>query len=85
MTASNEPSRIPASDIETLILARLKELLGSPEQVVTSLSQTGDDVALTRDLVEAAGQFATNLNQHSAASVNEMLTAFAFRATAGGN
>jgi site-specific DNA recombinase len=76
-----EPNRIPAREIEDLIIARLRNFFGSPNQVVGLLACDGDDVATTQDLVQAAAHFAQELNAHSAAQVNEMLTAIMFRAT----
>lgn len=78
---ANRPSRIPARDIENLIVAKLKEFFSSPDQVVTSLLLPHDDVAATQNLVEAAARFAKALDQPSAAQVNEKLTAISLRAT----
>lgn len=80
-TNPNEPSRIPAREIEGLILARLKKFFASPDEVVASLALEDDDIPVTRQLVEAAGCYAKELDQHSAARVNEMLTAIALRIT----
>lgn len=77
----DEPSRIPARDIENLILARLQEFFESPDQIVTFLSLPDDDVALTRNIVEAADACAKELSGSSAAQVNETLTAISLRAT----
>ena len=78
---SDKPNRIPAREVEDLVVARLKNFFGSPDQVVSLLARDGDDVATTHDLVEAAAQFAQDLNAHSAAHVNEILNAIMFRAT----
>jgi site-specific DNA recombinase len=78
---SNESTRIPAREIESLILARLREFFDSPDQVVTSLALEGEDVAITHQLIDEAGRFAQELGHHSAAHVNEMLAAIALRAT----
>jgi len=78
---SDEPNRIPARDIENLIVTRLKDFFESPDQVVTTLALDGDDINATRSLVEAGGRYAKELNQDSASRVNEMLAAIALRAT----
>jgi site-specific DNA recombinase len=78
---SDEPNRIPAREIEDLIVARLKSFFGSPDQVVSLLACDGDDIATTHDLVQAAAHFAQELNAHSAAHLNQMLTAIMLRAT----
>jgi site-specific DNA recombinase len=78
---SNEPNRIPAREVEDLVVARLKNFFGSPDQVVNLLARDGDDVATTRDLVQAGARFAQELNAHSAAHLNDMLTSLMLRAT----
>jgi len=78
---SSEPTRIPAREIESLILARLREFFDSPDQVVTSLALEGEDVAITHQLIDEAGRFAQELGHHSAAHANEMLATIALRAT----
>lgn len=77
---SDEPRRIPAGEVENLIISRLKELFRSPNQIVTSLSLPGDDVDTTRNLVDLADQYAKELDDPLAAHVNEMLTSISFRA-----
>jgi len=78
---SDELNRIPARDIENLVITRLKDFFESPDQVVTSLALDGDDIEATRHLVEASGRYGKELDQDSAARVNEMLTTIALRAT----
>ena len=79
--SADEPNRIPAREIEDLIVARLKNFFVSPDQVVSLLACDGDDVATTHDLVQAAAHFTQELNAHSAAHLNEMLTAIMLRAS----
>ncbi len=78
---NDEPDRIPAQEIENLIISKLREFFRSPDQVISSLARPGDDVAITRELVQASESYAEGLNTISAAQLNEMLTEIMLRAT----
>jgi site-specific DNA recombinase len=78
---NDEPDRIPAQEIENLIISKLREFFSSPDQVMSSLARPGDDVAITRGLVQGSGSYAEGLNTTSAAQLNEMLTEIMLRAT----
>src|SRR5271169_4397296 len=53
------PARLPAHDIETLVLARLRSLLQSDHEVIDQLGLPTDPPALTQQLVTAARSLAS--------------------------
>ncbi len=48
------PGRIPARELEKVVLAEIKQFLASPDRVVNALDGADDDVASTRYLIDAA-------------------------------
>jgi site-specific DNA recombinase len=79
--ASTQPSRIPARELEQLVLIELRSFFGSADRVTATLSQAGEDLATTRALVDAAQQFAKALAVESTSGFREMLAGIVVRIT----
>ena len=47
-SASNQPGRIPARELENLVLAKLKSFFSSADQVVSALALPEDDLGVTQ-------------------------------------
>jgi len=75
---SKELGSIPAQEIESLVLMRLKKLLLASDQVVTLFAFPTDDVATTRVLVESAQRIAKQL-EVMPAKLSELFREIAFR------
>ena len=78
---SAAPSRIPARELEQLVLTELASFFGSADRVSAILGQAGEDIATTRALVDAAQQFAKALAGDSTSGLREMLAAIVVRIT----
>lgn len=61
-SASSMPGRIPARELENLVLAEIRGFLGSADRVATALGDLADDVALTRTLIEVCRRAAGKLD-----------------------
>ena len=61
-SASSMPGRIPARELENLVLAEVRGFLGSADRVSTALGDRADDVALTRKLIEVCRRAAGKLD-----------------------
>lgn len=72
-SASGQPGRIPARELETLVLSRLKSFFSSPDQIVTALALPDDELATTRRLIESAAEYANRLRDSSHATLSESL------------
>ena len=75
------PSRIPARELEQLVLTELASFFGSADRVSAILGQAGEDLETTRALVDAAQQFAKALAGDSTSGLREMLAGIVVRIT----
>jgi hypothetical protein len=53
-SASAQPGRIPARELEQVVLNELRSFFSSADQVVNALADADDDVAITQALIESA-------------------------------
>ncbi len=72
-SASVQPGRIPARELEKVVLNELKSFFASADQVVSALADTEDDLATTQTLIESAVGYAKRLDGNSPSSLSEML------------
>jgi hypothetical protein len=72
-SASVQPGRIPAREIEKVVLNELKSFFASADQVVSALADADDDLATTQTLIEAAVGYSKRLDGNSPSSLSEML------------
>jgi DNA invertase Pin-like site-specific DNA recombinase len=72
-SASAQPGRIPAREIEKVVLNELKSFFSSADQVVSALADAGDDLATTRTLIESAVGYAKRLEENSPSTLSELL------------
>jgi site-specific DNA recombinase len=79
--ASTQPSRIPARELEQLVVTELASFFGSSDRVTSVLGQVGEDLATTRALVGAAQQFAKVLVGDSTSGLRERLAGIVARIT----
>jgi site-specific DNA recombinase len=79
--ASTQPSRIPARELELLVLTELRSFFGSADRVTAILDQAGEDIATTRALVGAAQQFAKAMAGDSTSGLRELLAGIVARIT----
>jgi DNA invertase Pin-like site-specific DNA recombinase len=70
---SVQPGRIPAREIEKVVINELKSFFASADQVVSALADAEDDLATTQTLIEAAVGCAKRLEGTSPSSLSEML------------
>jgi site-specific DNA recombinase len=75
------PRRIPARELEQLVLTELASFFGSADRVSAILGQAGEDLATTRSLVDAAQQFAKALAGDSTLGLRELLAGIVVRIT----
>jgi site-specific DNA recombinase len=80
-SASAQPSRIPARELEQLVLTELASFFGSADRVSAILGQAGEDLETTRALVDAAQQFAKALAGDSTSGLRELLAGIVVRIT----
>lgn len=78
-SASALPGRIPAGEIERLVIGKLKRFFSSAAHVVKALAQSEDDLGTTRALVESAAEYAMLLEGNSPSSLSETLGAILAR------
>jgi site-specific DNA recombinase len=67
------PGRIPAREIEKVVLAEIKGFLVSPDRVVDALDGADDDVASTRFLIDAARKESHLFDSKAHPTVSEWL------------
>jgi site-specific DNA recombinase len=79
--ASTQPSRIPARELEQLVLTELRSFFGSADRVAAIVGQAGEDLVTTRALVDAAQQFAKALAGDSTSGLRELLAGIVVRIT----
>jgi site-specific DNA recombinase len=80
-SAAAQPSRIPARELEQLVLTELGSFFASADRVTAIVGQAGDDLVTTRALVDAAQQFAKALAGDSTSGLRELLAGIAVRIT----
>jgi site-specific DNA recombinase len=73
--------RIPARELEQLVLIELRTFFGSADRVTAIVGQAGEDLATTRALVDAAQQFAKALAGDSTSGLREILAEIVVRIT----
>ncbi|MDT7817546.1 MAG: site-specific recombinase, partial [Acidobacteriaceae bacterium] len=79
--SSGHPSRIPARELEQLVLTELRSFFGSADRVTAILDQASEDLVTTRALVDAAQQFAKALVGDSTSGLRELLAGIVVRIT----
>jgi site-specific DNA recombinase len=79
--ASTQPSRIPARELEQLVLTELASLFGSADRVSAILGRAGEDLETTRALVDATQAFAKALAGDSTSGLRELLAGIVARIT----
>jgi site-specific DNA recombinase len=79
--ATAQPSRIPARELEQLVLTELASFFGSADRVTAIMDQVGEDLATTRAVVDAAQQYAKALAGDSTSGLREMLAGIVVRIT----
>lgn len=72
-SASTQPGRIPARELEKLVLAKLKSFFSSADQIVSALALPDDDLGMTQKLIESAVGYSKRLDGNSPSSLSEML------------
>ncbi len=72
-SASSHPGRIPARELEQVVLNGLKSFFSSADRVVSALAFADDDLGTTRTLIEFAVEYAKRLKGNSPSSLSEML------------
>ena len=70
---SRHGARIPARQLERLVLAEIKGFLNSPNRVFEALEISNNDIATARDVLAAARQKARDLEAASGSDVIELL------------
>jgi site-specific DNA recombinase len=79
--AAGQPSRIPARELEQLVLTELASFFGSADRVTATVGQAGENLVTTRALVDAAQQFANALAGDSTSGLRELLAGIVVRIT----
>jgi DNA invertase Pin-like site-specific DNA recombinase len=72
-SAPGQPSRVPAQELEKVVLTELKGFLASADRVVTALANEGDDVAITSLLIEGAAVCSERLESNSPSKLSEVI------------
>ena len=80
-SALTTPGRIPARELETVVLTELKAFLESPERVSKALAESTDDIPTTRRLIECAQRVAKNLDSNSNEAISEFIASIVTRIT----
>jgi hypothetical protein len=74
-SASGQLGRIPARELEKVVLHELQIFFSSADQVVSALAHADDDIGATRTLIESATQYAKRLDGNSPSGISETLEA----------
>jgi DNA invertase Pin-like site-specific DNA recombinase len=80
-SASVQPGRIPARELEKLVLVELRSFLSSADQVVNALAHPHDDLGITHALIESADGYSKRLEGNSTSNLSEMLEVIVGRIT----
>jgi hypothetical protein len=75
------PRRIPARELEQLVLAELASLFGSADRVSSTLGKADEDLETTQALIDTAQQFAKALAGGSTSGLRELLAGIVVRIT----
>jgi DNA invertase Pin-like site-specific DNA recombinase len=75
------PKRIPARELDQLVLTELASFFGSSDRVSATLGQAGEDLETTRTLVDAAHQVAKALVGDTTSGFRERLAGIVARIT----
>jgi hypothetical protein len=78
-SASAQPGRIPARELEKVVLNELKSFFSSADRVVNSFASGDDDVAIHHALIASAAEHARRLEEDSPSGLSEMLEAITYR------
>lgn len=73
------PGRIPARDLEQVVITELKGLFSSGDRVVNTLAEPDDDVPVTQKLIESGHQIAKQLEGLGGASLSEFFSTLVAR------
>ncbi|MGB6742817.1 MAG: recombinase family protein [Terracidiphilus sp.] len=76
---SAQAGRIPARELEKLIIIELKSFLSSADQLVNALASADDDLAITQSLIQSGTGYAKRLDENSPSSLSEILEAIVQR------
>jgi DNA invertase Pin-like site-specific DNA recombinase len=79
--SSGQPSRIPARDLEQLVLIELGKFFGSMDRVAAMLCPADQDLETTRALLEAGQRFANRLTVEPTSVLRKMLSGIVIRVT----
>jgi DNA invertase Pin-like site-specific DNA recombinase len=71
---STIPGRFPASEIEVLVVRKLIALLGSSDFLIEELGTDGDERGTKQRLIQAASQFAKQINKVSGVELYRAIT-----------
>lgn len=73
------PTRLPARELENLVLAELRNFFMSASRVTSALSDAAEDLAAVRKLINASQLAVTALNSKSHETVSEFISNFLVR------
>jgi hypothetical protein len=74
-SSSAQPGRIPARELEKVVLNELKNFFASANQVVSALGHADDDLGSTQALIESAAEYSKRQDGNSPSGISEMLEA----------
>src|SRR5262249_13643308 len=66
-------ARIPAAEVESLVISKLQEFLGLPHAVLAALSERKGKAAITRSIVGAAQDLSRRITSSSAAETRTLI------------
>jgi DNA invertase Pin-like site-specific DNA recombinase len=66
-------SRIPGAEVETLVISKLKDFLGSPHAVLDALSARKEKAAITRTIVANAKDWSKRIDSVAAAETRTLI------------
>jgi site-specific DNA recombinase len=72
-SASGQLGRIPARDLERLVVDKVKSFFSSADKVVSALALPDDDLEITQKLIETATWYAKRLDEQANSSLSETL------------
>ncbi len=78
-SASAQPGRIPARELEKLVLSKLESFFSSADQVVSAFASASDELGITQTLIESARGNSKRLEGNSPSILSEMLEAIVGR------
>jgi DNA invertase Pin-like site-specific DNA recombinase len=72
-SVSDQPGRIPARELEKVVLKELKSFFSSADRVVNALAYADDDLRISHVLIKSAVEYVKRLDGDSISSLSEML------------